>query len=116
MNLLDEVAAAVLEGRGVEARAAWQDLVRGCRVVSGLPPPDASSRTSRALAAGLAELLAARSGQPAPAWAALEPGAEEARFLVTARTEWKREHLRRTTPEPLRRRNFFAPEGFLTFA
>lgn len=116
MTLLDEAAAAVLEGRGVDARAAWQELVRGCAHAAELPMPGSSSPMVRALAAALAELLAARMNQPAPAWSASIPGAPEERFLVSARTEWKREHLRRTAPEALRRRHFVAPEGFLTFA
>jgi hypothetical protein len=107
---------AVLEGRAVEARAVWHELVRRYHVVAHLPEPRTSSPTVRALAASLAELLAARSDQPPPAWAATVPQSLEPRFLVTARTEWKRDELRRTTPEALRRRNFFAPDGFLRFA
>jgi hypothetical protein len=116
MTLLDEVTLAVLEGRGVDARASWHELVRRYPAVAFLPEPESTWPMARALAASLAELLAARSDQPPPPWCARVPAATEVRFLTTTRTEWKRDQLRKTTPEPLRRRNFFAPEGFLRFA
>jgi hypothetical protein len=67
------------------------------------------------VAAALAEMLAARAGVTAPSWTAsigtndvplfLDPGLEQ-----MPRT---RELSRTAGPEPLRRRNLFAPPDFL---
>jgi hypothetical protein len=68
-----------------------------------------------AVAAGLAELLAARAGSPPPAWAASVPAEEQPVFLDPGIERMPRtlEYAKRHAPEPLRRRNLFAMPDFL---
>lgn len=71
-----------------------------------------------AVAAGVVELLAERSGQPSPSWT-LEAG-ESPRPIYLVRAAQSMPRLRqlceREGPEPLRRRRIMAPPEFLTVA
>jgi hypothetical protein len=72
----------------------------------------------RAVAAGVAELLADRMGQESPAWTKNVAPSQTTIYLVLSAHTMPR--LRRLCeeegPEPLRRRHIFAPPEFLTIA
>jgi len=117
VDLLDLVKS-LLSYDTLAARQWLADAQRIGFTWSDVPPPKGMGPTESSLAAGVAELLAARSGQPAPAWAARVPPAPERIFLVRAAATMPR--LRALCelegPEPLRRRGFLAPPEFLTVA
>jgi hypothetical protein len=83
-----------------------------------VPAPAGLDATGLATAAGVAELLASRAGQPAPSWTATVPPAPERRFLVRAAATMPRLRAacEREGPEPLRRRGLLAPPDFLSIA
>jgi hypothetical protein len=73
---------------------------------------------SLGVAAGVAELLAARVGQAPPPWASAVEAAPTPVFLVkAARTMPRlRQLCEQEGPEPLRRRRILAPPEFLQVA
>jgi hypothetical protein len=80
---------------------------------SKVPEPQDLSHDELAVAAGLAEVLACRSGQAPPAWTERVEAATEPVMLVPSAGPRMRERLAREAPEPLRRRNVYAPADFL---
>jgi len=67
---------------------------------------------------GFAELLAERAGQPPPAWTATTGPLPEPFFVVAwaDRPGFTRDLCLNESPEPLKRRNLFAPPDFLEMA
>jgi hypothetical protein len=117
MDLRDLVESLL----GFDALAARQwiaDAARSGYDWSRVPQPAGLDSTASALAAGVTELMAARSGQLAPAWTASVSEAPERVFLVRSAAVMPRLRAlcEREGPEPLRRRGFFAPPEFLTAA
>lgn len=123
MRTLDELVRAVLAATkgdlpaAVEARALWRQLETMAETeLLGHPPPVDASATAQALGAGLLELCLARRGLgPPPTWAARVRALEAPLFLVRA-TRGRRERLRRTAPDALRKRNIYAPANYLRSA
>lgn len=117
MDLLDLVNA-LLSYDTLTARQWIADAERSDLAWSAMPAPRGLDATASALAAGVTELLASRSGQTPPAWTARVPAAPERIFLVRAAATMPRlrELCERSGPEPLRRRGFLAPPDFLTAA
>ena len=117
MDLRDLVRALLLFD-ALTARQWLADATRTGLVWSNVPPPLGLDETEAALAAGVVELLASRSGQTPPGWAAAIPAAPSVLFLVRSAATMPR--LRATCelegPEPLRRRGLLAPPDFLTSA
>jgi hypothetical protein len=113
-----ELVRALLAFDALTARQWVADAVRTSVQWHRLMKPEGLDSTELALAAGLAEVLAARAGQLAPPWTADVPAASVAMYLVRAAHSMPR--LRRLCeaegPEPLRRRGLYAPPDFLTFA
>ena len=115
---LRELVHHLLGHDPLAARQWVADAERAALVWRQVARPAGLDEISFALAASLAELLAERSGQPAPAWAAEVPAAPSTVYLVRAAELLPRlralcnEH----GPEPLRRRGFLAPPDFLTIA
>ncbi|HVT17784.1 MAG TPA: hypothetical protein VHQ90_16600 [Thermoanaerobaculia bacterium] len=109
---------ALLRFDALTARQWLADAARDGLVWSEVPAPADLDDTERAVAAGVAELLAARAGQPAPGWAAAIPPAPRSLFLVRAAATMPRLRAacERDGPEPLRRRGLLAPPDFLTIA
>lgn len=112
MATLEQLAEAVLANEPLMARALAQELSRAS--ISAMPRP-ASSLDERVqiMAAALAELLASYQGTQPPSWVADYGALNEPLDLLPARTERLRALLAASAPEPLRRRNILAPEGFL---
>ena len=88
-----------------------------CRL-QALPLHRLAQLCGRRIAAGVAELLAARSGQAAPEWTSAVTGASGEVCLVKAAKTMPRlrELCVREGPEPLRRRGLLAPPEFLDVA
>ena len=85
---------------------------------SGIARPADMDAEELAVAAGVVELLAARSGQPSPSWT-VDVG-ESPRRIYLVRAAESMPRLRQLCeeegPEPLRRRKIMAPPEFLTVA
>jgi hypothetical protein len=69
-----------------------------------------------AVAAGVIELLAERSGQPSPSWTAEVAASPKRIYLVRAAESMPRlrQLCEEEGPEPLRRRRIMAPPEFLS--
>ncbi|MGC1377344.1 MAG: hypothetical protein WA821_14025 [Anaerolineales bacterium] len=85
---------------------------------SALPRPQTSDPLLLAMAASLNELLAERQNQTPAAWTS-EVGPLEAPFFLLQSAE-KMKRLRvlceTQSPEPMRKRQLYAPPHFLAFA
>jgi hypothetical protein len=117
MDLL-ELVNALLSYDTLSARQWIADAERAGFSWSRVAAPRNLDATGSALAAGVTELLASRSGQTPPAWTSTVPPAPERIFLVRAAATMPRlrELCEKSGPEPLRRRGFLAPPDFLTAA
>jgi hypothetical protein len=117
MQLIDLVRA-LLSYDALAARQWVADATREGLEWHVMGKPAGLDATGLAVAAGVVEMLAARSGQRAPEWTAAVPAAPAPLYLVRAASSMPR--LRRSCeeegPEPLRRRLVFAPPEFLTAA
>jgi hypothetical protein len=115
---LRDLVRALLAFDALTARQWVADAARTGLRWSDVPRPSLQVPDELSLAAGIVEMMAARSGQPPPTWAAAVPPSSRPRFLVRAAEAMPR--LRRSCetegPEALRRRRFFAPPEFLTTA
>jgi len=115
---LRDLVKALLQFEALTARQWLADAARAGFIWPDVPFPDGLDDTERAVAAGVAELLAARTGQSPPPWAATIPPAPKPLFLVRSAATMPRLRAacEREGPEPLRRRGLLAPPGFLTIA
>lgn len=116
---LRDLVRALLRYDALTARQWLADAARAGFVWTAVPAPAADmDDTERAVAAGVAELLAARARQPPPAWAADIPPAPRSLFLVRSAATMPRlrEGCEHEGPESLRRRGILAPPDFLTIA
>lgn len=115
---LPELVRALLSYDALAARQWVTDSVRVGVVWADVPEPVGLSRTEMGVAAGVAELLASRVGQPAPSWASSVEALPIPVCLVHAARTMPR--LRRLCeeegPELLRRRGILAPPEFLEVA
>jgi hypothetical protein len=115
---LEDLVQALLSHDALTARAWVAKASRAGLRWPEIPRPEGLDSIGLAIAAGITETLAARSGQAAPQWTADVPGLAEPFLLVRAAATMPR--LRRLCetegPEPLRRRGLLAPPEFLTAA
>jgi hypothetical protein len=81
---LRDLVRAILLFDALAARQWLADAARTGLVWSKVPAPLGLDATEAALAAGVVELLASRSGQPPPGWAAALPAAPKTPYLVRA--------------------------------
>jgi len=115
---LDDLVSALLSYDTLTARQWVADAWRESISWSSVPPPQGLDAVGMAVAAGVVEMLAERTGQPFPTWTAKVPPARDPVFLVRFATSMPRLRAlcEREGPEPLRRRQVMAPPDFLTFA
>ena len=108
LTTADTLAARQWVADAQRANVRWTDV----------PHPGDLAADWLAVAAGVVEMLAARAGQPSPAWSAQVAAAPRTVFLVRSAETMPR--LRKLCeeqgPEPLRRRRILAPPDFLTAA
>jgi hypothetical protein len=115
MTPLEQIAAQILARNPLEVRSLTQDYLR-----RGVPLQLEHAPTSRdpqicAVTAAIAELIAARTGQQAPTWANQIGKLPTPIYLVEAATKSPkmRARIEQESPEPLRKRNLFAPPDYL---
>lgn len=118
MVQIERLAQAVLNGEGVEARSLTQDFFRASPKLTDIPRPKIDDSRLLAVSASLLELFALRMGQQAPAWTkSIGPLSEPIYLLKSAATMKRlRELCEKESPEPLRKRGFYAPPNYLEFA
>lgn len=117
MNLSDLVRA-LLSFEALTARQWVADSLRQGLVWTSVPAPRDLDPLGLGVAAGVAELLAARAGQAPPPWAsAVEVAPTQVCLVKAARTMPRlRQLCEQEGPEPLRRRGILAPPEFLRVA
>jgi hypothetical protein len=112
---LIEMAQALLSYEALQLRLFVQVWLREQPDLATLPQPNTVDPRLLVAAAALTELLAQRTHQQPPAWTAAI-GALPEPFFVMRRAErpgFTRDLCLTESPEPLRRRNIFAPPNFL---
>ena len=118
MASIEQLAETALRGDALDLRALVQDYLRENRDLFRASPPQSDDPTILAVAASLVELLAQHHRHQPPAWTRLIASAPRPVYLVKAAHTMRR--LRQLcedeSPEPLRRRNLFAPPTYLQFA
>lgn len=115
---LKELVDALMSFDSLRARQWVADAAAISLEWPELASPDGLNGEELAVAAGVAELLAQRANQQAPAWTSEVPQSPTKVWLVRWADSMPR--LRRLCeqegPEPLRRRQVLAPPEFLTVA
>jgi hypothetical protein len=115
---LRDLVRALLSFDALVARQWVADSLRAGIVWAAIPEPADLDAVGLGVAAGIAELLAARAGQAPPPWAGAVAAAPTPVYLVkAARTMPRlRQLCEQEGPEPLRRRGILAPPEFLKVA
>lgn len=115
MTPLEQIAAQILANNPLEVRSLTQDYLRRGAPLRLEHAPTSGDPRICAVTAALAELLAARTAQQAPAWTNHVGKLPTPIYLVEAVTKSPRMRARieQESPEPLRKRNVFAPSGYL---
>jgi hypothetical protein len=118
MIRIEQIAEAALAGDSLVLRSLTQDFLREHPDLTRLTKPDSNDEQILAAAASFIELFAERQKQSSPAWTAeVGPLPETIYLLKSALTMKRLRHLCETeSPEPLRKRGFYAPPNYLTFA
>ncbi len=118
MVTIEQLAEAALNGEGLLLRSLTQDLLGERPVLSECPKPQTNDLRLLAAADSLVELFALRLRQTPPRWAKDVGPLPEPIYLLKAATNMKRLRILCETesPEPLRKRGFYAPPNFLEFA
>lgn len=115
---LRDLVDALLAFDHLAARQWVADAMRAGMRWADLPRPSGLDDVGMAIAAGVAEMLAGRTGQSPPSWTREVHGSPQRLYLVREASRMPR--LRRLCedqgPEPLRRRGLLAPPEFLTIA
>lgn len=113
----ESLAEAALRYDALRLRSLAQDLLRESPRLATVARPQTEDPQVLGTAAALTELLAERTGQPAPEWTRSIGRVPNPTFLVKAadRMQNLRALCETEAPEPLRRRGLFAPPDFLSF-
>lgn len=118
MVRIEQLAEAALKGEGVLLRSLAQDFFRENPNLADIPKPTMDDGHVLAASASLLELFSSRLKQDAPDWTKGVGPLTEPIFLLKAAATMK--HLRQLceteSPEPLRKRGFYAPPNYLEFA
>ncbi|MFN0112318.1 MAG: hypothetical protein ACKVZH_25945 [Blastocatellia bacterium] len=118
MVTIEQLAEAALGGESLLLRSLTQDLLRENPRLNEYPKPQTNDSRLLAAAASLVELFAQRLGQTPPLWTKDVGSLPEPIYLLKAAASMKRlrELCETESPEPLRKRGFYAPSNFLEFA
>ena len=118
MDPIEQLAEAALQRDSLRLRSLVQDMTRAHINWSALPRPQTKDVRLLAIAAALAELLATRQNQAPPEWTKEIGALNEPFFLLRSAETMKRLRLLCETqsPEPMRKRQLYAPPNFLEFA
>ena len=117
MTRIEQIAEAALAGDSLILRSLTQDFLREHPDLTQFTKPDIHNEQILAAAASFIELFAERQQQSPPAWTAeVGPLPQSIYLLKSAQTMQRLRHLCETeSPEPLRKRGFYAPPNYLTF-
>ena len=117
MVTLEILAETALRRESLQLRSRVQDFVQDHPQFTTIPRPRTDNQQMLGTAAALLELLAQRTGRPAPAWTREIGAVPEPMFLLEAATRMQRLRAlcEAEAPEPLRKRGLYAPPDFLTF-
>ncbi len=112
---LRDLVRAILSGDLLAARQWVADAHRARIRWEGMVRPAGLDEREMTVAAGIAELLAARAGAVPPSWTMSIGRRSEPLFLDPGLEAMPRTRAHALTdgPEPLRRRNLFASPDFL---
>jgi hypothetical protein len=115
MGRLEKIARSILAGDALEVRSLVQDWRRAGVSPVSEQAPTSSDPKLRAVAAAVLELLAERTGQGVPTWVHAVGPVDQPLYLVKAasRSLRMRQRVERESPRALRKRNVFAPPGYL---
>ena len=118
MELIEQLAEAAISQDHLRLRSLAQDLFQSKIQISSLPTPQTNDLRLRVVSASIAELLAIRQGQQPPAWTKEIGALSEPFYLLKSAASMKRlrELCEKQSPEPMRKRNLYAPPHFLEFA
>lgn len=118
MVTIEQLAEAALNGESLLLRSLTQDLLHKRPSLSEYPKPQSDDSRLLAAVASLVELFALRLGQTPPPWTKEIGALPEPIYLLKSATSMKRlrELCETQSPEPLRKRGFYAPPNFLEFA
>lgn len=118
MVQIEQIAKAALQREGLQLRSLVQDFLRSKSTLADVPPPPTDNEAVLAMSAALLELLALRTGQEPPNWTADVGAVKEPFYLLESAAYMKRlrQLCRQESPEPLRKRRFYAPPDYLAFA
>ena len=118
MVRIEQLAEAAINHEALLLRSLMQDFLRERPNLREYSRPTAVSFETLAAAASLVELLAERLNQEPPSWTNDVGALPQPIHLVKSAATMK--HLRalceQESPEPLRKRGFFAPPNFLKSA
>jgi hypothetical protein len=117
MVQIEHMARAAIQRNSLELRSLVQDFLRSQPELVDVSPPQTDDEQLLAMSAALLELLALRTGQLPPAWTATIGPIKEPFYLLKSAAQMKRlqQLCRQESPEPLRKRSFYAPPDYLTF-
>ncbi|MDZ4687946.1 MAG: hypothetical protein SH850_22975 [Planctomycetaceae bacterium] len=112
---LSSLVRAILAGDALEARAYARELCE--QPLSDVPRPVMAEELELIVAAAVIELLADRLQQSPPNWTEAVNGWYEPLYLVASASRFPnlRHQCDLESPEPLRRRNLFAPGNYLSW-
>ena len=118
MVQIEQLAKAALNRDSLELRSLVQDFLRSQPNLADLLPPQTDDEAVLAMSAALLELLALRTNQAPPPWTAGVGPVKEPFYLLKSAAQMKRlrQLCQQESPEPLRKRSFYAPPDYLAFA
>ncbi len=118
MIRIEQLAEAALSRDSLLLRSLTQDFLRENPILIECVKPQTNDSRILAAAASLVELFALRLNQPPPHWTNDVGPLPEPVYLLKAAESMNRLRVLCETesPEPLRKRGFYAPPNFLKFA
>ena len=118
MVQIEQLARVALERESLQLRSLVQDFLRSQPNLADVQPPQTEDEAVLAMSAALLELLALRTNQAPPPWTAGVGPVNEPVYLLKSAAQMKhlRQLCRQESPEPLRKRSFYAPPDYLAFA
>ncbi|MCB9005821.1 MAG: hypothetical protein H6656_00285 [Ardenticatenaceae bacterium] len=118
MVQIEQLAKAALNRDSLELRSLVQDFLRSQPNLVDLLPPQTDDEAVLAMSAALLELLALRTNQAPPPWTAGVGPVKEPFYLLKSASQMKRlrKLCQQESPEPLRKRSFYAPPDYLASA
>ncbi|MCI0690498.1 hypothetical protein L0337_00660 [candidate division KSB1 bacterium] len=115
MERIEQIAEAALQGDGLMTRSLVQDFFRSHPRIAEVSKPATEDKRLLAAAASLLELFALRLKQEAPSWTRSIGPLTEPIFLLKSAASMPRLRAlcEAESPEPLRKRGFYAPPNYL---